>query len=267
MTSANQASNLARRLLIALAVIITVTLLSLIARGFISVPHGLSLHDTWQAHETQPAVAQGLLGGTAVRIPAAFARLLEYDDDPELFEARSTQPSPHTRPSPIRSFGFDVLYPEMLGVTPDTLLRRQQARIETSMWLHVSVLSASRYLGDDFLQLKTADLSQPGLWKFPLKAQQALVAGLSAYTSEGGPPQDFRHLTIYVHRDEKGLVDTYIECQDAPRPSASCTLYSTLPPPMKASLQIQFRSALLPQWQPMRQAVMTHIQAFHQAPT
>lgn len=266
MTSAKQATTFARRLIVAIALIAALTSMALIAWRFAATPSGLSLQDTWQAHGTTVEVATGRLGNTPVRIPAAFAKLLEYDDDPGLFEARQKAPV-RTSQSPIRSFGFDILYPEMLGVTPATQARRQQATIETTMWLHVSLLAGSRYQGDDFLQLKAADLLDASLWKFPLKAQTGSAYALSTYTSEGGDPQDFRHQTIHVHRDEHGQVDAYIECQDTPRPSASCTLYSTLPTPMKASLRIQFRRALLPQWQPMRQAVMTHIQAFSQAPT
>lgn len=266
MSSAKQATPTASRRKLIVVLIAAMMALSAFAWWLTAAPRGRSLQDTWQAHETPSAVVTGRLGDTSVRIPAAFANLLEYDDDPALFEARQ-RASNHSAQSPIRSFGFDILYPEMIGVTPATQALRQQATIETSMWLHVSLLAASRYQGDDFLQLKAADLLDASLWKFPLKVQPGSAYALSTFTSQGGDPQDFRHQTIHVHRDEHGQVDAYIECQDAPRPSASCTLYSTLPPPMKASLRIQFRRALLPQWQPMRQAVMTHIQTFSQAPT
>jgi hypothetical protein len=223
---------------------------------------------TWW-HGTAHAAASGALGnlgGVPVRIPPEFAHFLEYEGDPALLEARTGPVPTRSLQSPIRSFGFDILYPEMLGVTPQTATRRQQATIETSMWLSVTVLAGTHDRGEHFLAQAEHNLHQPALWKFPLKTMARPLYGLTGYAPERGSPMDKRHKSLYVHRNAQGQVDTYIECSNRPWLSAPCTLHADLRPAMRASLEIHFRRDLLGSWADMQRAVIQVMASFKTQP-
>jgi hypothetical protein len=217
------------------------------------------------AHAAAPG-ALGNLGGVPVRIPPEFAHFLEYEGDPALLEARTGPVPTRSLQSPIRSFGFDILYPEMLGVTPQTATRRQQATIETSMWLSVTVLAGTHDRGEHFLAQAEHNLHQPALWKFPLKTMARPLYGLTGYAPERGSPMDKRHKSLYVHRNAQGQVDTYIECSNRPWLSAPCTLHADLRPAMRASLEIHFRRDLLGSWADMQRAVIQVMASFKTQP-
>ncbi len=205
-----------------------------------------------QGREQTAVSIQADLGGVQVRIPAAFAHQIEFEGAPGL-------PAPGSR---IRGFGFDVRYPDMQGVSNATQAARDQAPMETSMWLHVTLTAADHYYGADFLAHMAQELHRPKAWKYPLRQLAEPVHGLTAHVSQGGDVNDFRHMTLYTHRNAEGRVDTYIECHDGTYPSTPCTLYADMGPAMKATLSIHFRKGLLPSWRGMQAAVQELVRSF-----
>lgn len=231
-------------------------------------PRGLYLGDSWQFREPPLERAIGDLGGATVHIPREFAHHLEYNDDPGLFEERKGPVPKRNFQSPIRSFGFHILFPEMVGVTPTTAPLKRATSMETSMWLFVGVGAHSSYLGERFLQSAGNALDDPKAQRIPIRRTPGEVFGLTAYApikAKGDPHANFRWHTRFAHRDAQGQVDTYIECYEEAFIYTPCTLYMDLRPEMHASVRIKFRKDMLPEWQAIQQSVRTVLLGFRVA--
>jgi hypothetical protein len=242
---------------------ILLTCLALILIGIATIyialpPRGVF----WPFKEKHDGPAIGSLGGVPVRIPPEFTRFLEYDGDPGLFEKRQGPVPARTYESVIRSFGFEILFPEMIGVTPATAALRKQTPMETSMWLNVGLRAGQDYKGERFLEFMAQSLNTPGGERIPLQHTPGDVFGMTAYAPKGSAPENFRLNTRYVHRDASGRVDTYIECYPEPLIYTPCTLHADLRPAMQASLEIHFRKDLLPSWQAIQQSVTRVVLSF-----
>lgn len=215
---------------------------------FVIPPRGVFLTDSWQFKEKHDGPVIGNLGGMPVQVPTEFAHFVEYDGDPAFLEQRKGPAPERTPQSRIRSLGFDLLYPELLGLTPQTQSMGHHDNIYLSMWVHVSLDSGERYDGDHALRNLEPPIHDPARWKFPLKEAPDKIHGLTAYASQGGDPKDFRHVTVYTHHNGEGQLDAYIECHDAPHPAAPCNLHASMSPEVHADIGIHFRRGLLAQW-------------------
>jgi hypothetical protein len=250
---------------------ILLTCLALILIGvatffIILPPRGIYLTDSWQFKEKHDGPAIGNLGGVPVRIPTEFAHFVEYDADPGFLEPRKGPVPERTQQSRLRSFGFDVLYPEMLGLTQQTQSMGYHDNIYLSMWVDVSINSGERDYGAKALSNLEKSMDEPQWWKFPLKKTQALFHGLTVFESQGGDPKDNRHVTVYTHHNQAGDIDAYIDCYDTPHPAAPCTLEADMRPDMNANLRIGFRRGLVPQWADILKNVKTKILSFKHTP-
>jgi hypothetical protein len=248
-----------RRTLLACLVLILIAAATI----YMALPQrGVFLTDSWQLHEAHDGPAIGNLGGVPVQIPSEFARFLEYDGDPGLFAKRQGPVPVRTAQSVIRSFGFEVLFPQMVGVTSETAALRKQTPMEISMWLNVGLRAGHDYKGEQFLDLMADDLNAPKAQRVPLQRTPGGVFGMTAYAPKGSATDNFRLNTRYVHRDGNGHVDTYIECYPDPLIYTPCTLYTDLRPAMRASLEVHFRKDMLPSWQAIQQSVTRVVLSF-----
>jgi len=232
-------------------------------------PRGIRLTDSWQFREPPPARAIGDLGGAPVHIPPEFAHHLEYNDDPGLFEERKGPVPERTFQSPIRSFGFNILFPEMVGVTPATAPLKRATSMETSMWLFVGVSAHRSYLGERFLQSMGDALDDPKEQRIPIRRTPGEVFGLVAYApvkAKGDPQENFRWHTRFVHRDAQDRVDTYIECYEEAFIYTPCTLHMDLRPAMRATVTVSFRKDMLPDWHAIQQSVKKVLLSFRDTP-
>ena len=67
----------------------------------------------------------GDLGGVPVAIPRHFANYVEYEGDPGFGEKRIGPRPERTHASKLTSFGFDVRFPDMAGVSRLILARTE----------------------------------------------------------------------------------------------------------------------------------------------
>ncbi len=223
----------------------------------------------------------GNLGGVTVAIPRAFARFVEYDTDPH-FTKRTFWSSPQrTFQSRLRSFGFEVRYPDMASVEVRTA---EEKDIYTTMWMRVGITSGEFYGVDDSLENhkkysldpKFTCLSEDHCYLYvPLPDKTYGLTGytptgsgvdLEARNIESGRGADMRDENIYFFQNDAGQVRTYIECSNMTHAAANCTQFFNLSPAMKAHIRVSYRKALLPHWQQIQQAVTELLYSFEVNP-
>jgi hypothetical protein len=260
------ATTLRRLLRGALYALGALLLIALALAYFVMPPRGVFLTDSWQFKEKHDGPVIGDLGGVPVRIPAEFAHFVEYNGDPALLEQRKGSVPERTPRSRLRSFGYEVLYPQMLGLTPQTKTMGYHDNIYLSTWVDVTVNAGERYPGPQALRNQEKALSDPVWWKFPLKQKAERVNDLTVYESQGGDPTNIQHVTVYTHHTPTGDIDAYIDCEDIPHPAARCTLEADMSPDMGVNLRIHFRRGLLPQWAEILKNVKIQILSFKHTP-
>ena len=217
----------------------------------------------------------GDLGGMTVTIPRHFANYAEYDGDPGFGEKRKEPRPERTHQSRLRSFGFDVRYPDMTGTSNAALwLERQNASIYDTPWISAVVRSGDRYPGDGFLDRLFDGLHHPAS-RPPFQYGERLPQtqyGLTVYAPVGIVPQtdrpyrEDRHAKdVFVHRGEGGRVDTYIACGNNREGVASCSQEFGLEPYANADITVRYRRDLLSEWPQIQTSVTQLILSFKTA--
>jgi hypothetical protein len=201
----------------------------------------------------------GHLGGVPVSIPMEFAKFVEYDGAPGFMEKRKESIPKHTYESGIRSFGFDIRYPDMAPVNEQTWKEKIKEDMYTTLWMSVGVLSNSRYqdrsparMGGTLVKawLKNAEVHHH------YEEQSEKVYGLTVYIPvnvdlsrrEPGVNGDIMDRNIYIHRLNDGGVDAYIRCSNIRHEAATCRHSFGLEPLLKADVDVRYRRALLSHW-------------------
>jgi hypothetical protein len=216
--------------------------------------------------------AIGHLGGVPVVIPKEFANFLEYDDDPGFLEKRKGEKPKRTFESGIRSFGFDVRYPDMAPVNDQTWRDKRKENIHTTMWMSVGINSNSHYLDRNPAQMavfaKVRLENSKLLHRYEERPEK--IYGLTAYV-----PVDVdvssRDLdstlpnvgddNIYIHYVKDG-VDAYIKCSNRNHEAAPCEHLFGLTPVLKASVSVVYRKGLLLHWREIQDSVTRVILGF-----
>lgn len=207
--------------------------------------------------DSLPAVLTANLGGAPARIPQAYLGFLEFD---KKGEGLRSSPDPNGLRK-IRSFGFEVRYPDMTVLRPETHADYKSKTIYNTDWFRVVVLSNS-YCGGCFEDNNPTESLVRGIssqlnFKGPeynYVAEPEKFNGLEVWNALGpdGPVSlSYRNHpldTIYVGRDSTGLAITYIRCSNAPHAAANCQQNFTLYPKLKASTSISYRKGWLPHW-------------------
>ena len=262
--------------------LLTVILLLVIGGGiflYIGMKPYRQLAGSWIFKENQNGAVIGDLGGIPVSIPHHFARFVEYQDDPHFLEPRKGPAPIRTEQSKLRSFGFEVRFPDMAPLTDATREEKRKSNIFNTMWLHVGVDVAP---WNNELGLKRSvdaipspskiwvvgDMG-PGLpartWKEPhgyLRSDNLLyglvvneVQGYDEAKRYKFPGVDGSDKNIYYHVDKQGKVDTYIECSNVKHDAAPCEQYFILPTVNNTMVKVLYRIGFLPQWTEIQDSV------------
>jgi len=215
----------------------------------------------------------GDLGVVAVTIPSHFANFVEYDGDPGFAEKRKGDVPERTHRSKLRSFGYDVRFPDMAGLaTPELWKDKASYSSAKTPWISVGVNTGSNYPGEGFLDRRTRShvetpnniLKYSNYEKLPTKEY-----GLTVYAPAGTDPktgkpyrEDINAEDVFVHRDKAGRVNTYVYCSNRNVPAPPCKHSFSLEPHIHSEVYISYRRSLLPQWREIQDAVTKQLLGF-----
>lgn len=266
------------RIWIVAALTVALSLLLLIWISASSRPEVIrNLDESWVLRENRNGPVIGDLGGVPVSIPRPYANLVEYDGDPNFMEKRKGPPPRRTFQSRLRSFAFEIRYPDMAALTDETAKQKKLENSYTTMWLRVGLSSGSDYGSPEVLERhisRKINLKQT----FPPYRYEKLpdpAFGLTVYAPVGFDEAtrhspsggDYNDKNVYFHRNQDGKADAYIECSNAVHAGASCRLKFNLAPVMRANVSVSFRKGLLPHWQEIQSSVTQVILGFRAEPS
>lgn len=193
-----------------------------------------------------------MLGNAAVRIPPHFRRYVE-------FSGKAAGAGIQREARVVKSFGFDVRFPDMQGLPSPALHRDFRSRApDRSTWLFVGINAAENYPGPQALtRLAKASLAPDQIpWHTYEKVDE--VFGLERYSrtaidpSTGKPFSESKHtFDIYVHRRGDLSVDTYIRCSNSQFESAPCIQY--FDHPMQVEVFVHYRRGMLKDWRAIQE--------------
>lgn len=217
--------------------------------------------------------AVGDLGGMPVRIPYYFANYLECEGDPSWGESRSGFSPQRSYQSKITSFGFDVRYPDMVGLMNDEMYKNQRSyTIYNTPWMSVGVNAWSHFDGGHQgleNRVRALDRDSSYFWSnFELLSEKKF--GLETYAvkvEEGQNPTlirtDENAKDIYVYRHPKThKVETYISCGHSKIGQASCKQTFDLTEDLQVRVYFKYRREELANWQEMQIAVKKLVLSF-----
>ncbi|MGA4400483.1 hypothetical protein ACI2S1_18100 [Ralstonia nicotianae] len=252
-----------------IVLLLATTWMALFKPRLLPKPIQRHLFADWMIQEerrTDPAI--GHLGGTPVSIPRPYAHFLEYDGDPGFTEPRKGPRPERTFDSGIRSFGFEVHYPDMEVASLANLDKRKQENIYTSAWLSVGISSNNDYPGQYYPEGQVLDMENR---HYKYKRADKNEYGLETYVPinadeearrKGGGAANMFDYNIYYHKDERGHVDTYIRCINVAHEAAPCRQMFNLYPAMKAGITVGYRRGLLKDWREIQSSVSKVIFGF-----
>lgn len=213
-----------------------------------------------------------------VLIPTHFAGYVEYDGDPGFGAPRA--PLPARQPaSPLRSFGFEVRYPDMAGLDkPEMWQDKRRYSLRDTPWLDVAVKSGESYPGDGFMDRLAYGMTEAQHGGAPVYNLEKLPEeqfGLDVYAAPGTDPESglpYRQhkyaYGIYVKRDSAGHAQTYIKCtnRNAQTGGGMCLHTFNLGGNTHAEVNVQYRRGLLPEWRNIQGAVARLLFSFEARP-
>lgn len=215
----------------------------------------------------------GDLGGMLVRIPAEFARFVEYDEDPHFLDKAFPLPRAHTYQSKLRSFGFEVRFPDMKGGAPSTPEERD---IFKTMWMRVGVNTGSNYGdGGDILARAVASIHHKPQRKYDYVQLKEGIHGLTVYTPVGVDLSrrdmtknrpDLRDEDIFFSRDPAGNYEAFIECTNVNHSAVRCQHIFRISKDIKANISVNYRRDLLPHWREIQNSISKVILGFRTKP-
>lgn len=241
------------------------------------------LIESWVFKENQVEPVVGDLGGIPVSIPPHVARFVEYEGDPHFLESRKGDTPTRNTQSKLRSFGFEVRFPDKVLLTPETQQEKRKSNIYNTMWLDVGV-SVEPYNSELGLQRQVDAISArkwddihskdapSALWKdkhgykrSPNPLYGLIVSEVYGYDESSRykfPGVDMGDKNIYHHIGTQGAVDTFIECHNVRHDAAPCNQLFTLPTSKNTMVRVHYRIGLLPQWHEIQDAVIQVILGF-----
>lgn len=214
----------------------------------------------------------GNLGGLPVRLPHYAVHLVEYDGEPSWGKSKNS--APRTEATGIKSFGFYARYPDMQMIDSYATEKEQKSQsIYTTMWLSVGVTSGEIYPKDGFLDRQFACLIRSTApptcggdkvyWWDDYERLPKPEHGLTGFALKGvepksGQPAREERSTkdVFVAKDAKGRVRTYIDCSNVGHDAAPCSHdFSMEYNGMHAVIDVSYRRGLLPHWQDIQTKV------------
>ncbi len=236
----------------------------------------------WGFQPREMALAQytprdvvGDLGGMKVTIPRHMAEYVEYDGDPTWGEKRKGPPPVRTHESRLKSFGFDVRYPDMAGLSSSEMRQDKKTRsLHETTWIGVGIGSGENYPGDGFMDRwarATLETAERKHWFNNYEKLPQPEYGMEVWVVKGIDPQTGRayreHQSakdIFIHRGENGSVRTRISCSNRPYPSGQpCShAWSLEQEGVHAEVYVRYRRGLLPHSQDIQRKVTQVILGF-----
>lgn len=221
-------------------------------------------------------VVVGDLGGVPVTMPAAQVSLVQYEGDPGWGSSSPAVVPSRNHTSRLVSFGLDVRWPDMtVADTPALRDERAHASLRSSTWIGVTILAGPYFGASNPLDRLAAAYVADGIGIFRFEPLAQHEHGLEVFAVRGVDPATGRSLRehahaedLFVHRNDQGRVDAVILCSHRPNAEAAlCRHHFTLEPAMRARGSLQYRRALLPQWQQIHGAVARLMRSFaHEGP-
>jgi hypothetical protein len=243
---------------------------------YIKSAHSRQLTDSWVFKENQVGPVIGDLGGIPVSIPPHVARFVEYEGDPHFLEPRKDDTPARNSQSKLRSFGFEVRFPDKVLLTPETQQEKRKSNIDNSMWLDVGV-NVEPYNNELGLRRQVDAIpaekwddrhskdDPPALWKnkHGYKRLRNLLYGLVVDEVYGYdeasrykfPGVDVADENIYHHVGAQGHVDAFIKCHNVKHHAAPCEHDFVLKSVKNTMVSVLYRRDLLPQWHEIQDAV------------
>ncbi len=227
------------------------------------------------------------LGGMLVAIPWYFAEYVEYDGDPGFGEKHKGPRPVRTPESKVRSFGFDMRYPDMRGLEI-WAMRSERSRRYTPAnipWISVGMTSGEDYPGDGFMDRRAyASLEAVPSNDHPMFLYSRLPNkqhGLEVYaqlTIDERTSRPYREDSdaedVFVYRDQDGHVKSYIRCSNRKYVPGTkrklsappCEHEFSLEPRADVEVYVHYRRQLLHQWQNIEMKVRQRILSFEILP-
>lgn len=242
--------------------------------------------NSWVFTENKRGPVIGDLGGITVSIPQPIPRFVEYQDDPHFMEKRKGDTPIRTFQSKLRSFGFEIRYPDMAVLNENTFEEKRKSTIHNTMWMDVGVSVEPYYdqfslqgIADGFTKRiwdsrHTID-EPPEIWKdkHGYKRLADTLYGLVVYSvygyddakryiRPGIDTHDILDANIYYHLDDKDIIDSYITCSNVKHDAAPCEHQFILPSAKNTLIKVHYRIGFLPQWQKIQYAIEKVILGF-----
>jgi hypothetical protein len=213
------------------------------------------------------------LGGMLVKIPSHFANYVEYNGDPGFGEKR-VEPKPvRNQYSKLTSFGFEVRFPDMVGLSsPELRKDKESYNMFNTPWIDVGITTGEIYSGDHFLDRQAKAIVETpnnvllyeNYEQLPQKEHE-----LTAYAAKGinqktqkSYREDEDAKDVFIYRSKNGEVETYIACSNRPGTTQRCKHSFTLEPKAKAEVYVSYRRKLLPEWKKIQSSVQKLIFSF-----
>jgi hypothetical protein len=241
----------------------------------------------WGFGPREMAVAQytpkdvvGDLGGMKVTIPRHIPELVEYNGDPGWGEKRKGPRPQRTHDSKLMSFGFDVRYPDMATFSSPELRADKKAQNDfQTMWLDVGVTTGQHYPRDGAMDSRARyTIDVPAATQLPWTNHYTQLPhkeyGLTVYTLQdlnpktGKPAREDRDAEdVYIARNARGQVTTFIECDTQFRHSMTCQHnFSMEYDGVKALIRVYYRPGLRAHWRDIQAKVTRLILSFKATP-
>jgi hypothetical protein len=220
----------------------------------------------------------GDLGGMPVKISRHVAENVEYDGDPGFSgPPRQGPPPERTYASRLKSFGFDIRFPDMAMLTSREMWANKKSyTIFNTQWMRVSITSGESFPGRGFMNRPHVSNGQTkdDYWWNTYEEIPVKKFGLTEYRlvgidpRTGQPARDHREAKIiYIHRDRDGKVLTRIDCDNVPHEAVRCTQsWSMEAKNVDAEIGVHYRRGFLRDWPEIQQRVTQVILDFRIEP-
>jgi hypothetical protein len=184
------------------------------------------------AARRSPADVIGDLGGMPVKISRNVAEYVEYDGDPGFSgPPRHGPPPQRTYASRLKSFGFDVRFPDMAMLTTrEMVVDKANHNIYNTPWMGIGISSGEIYPGRGFMNRLTAiEKIENRYWWNDYEELPKKYFGLTEYRLKGTNPNTGRPAredrdaeVIYLFFDDMKNIITRIDCSNVPHEAAPC---------------------------------------------
>ncbi|MBH0095482.1 hypothetical protein I6E61_03680 [Psychrobacter sp. NZS113] len=223
-----------------------------------------------------PATYIGDLGGFPVDLPRNPVHLVEYDGDPAWGKKREGKKPKRSYDSKINSFGFDVRY------TDNTIFDKRnkshkhaydkEQYLPNDPWVSVNVSSGDRYYGAGAIHRMGDGTLNPSKEAGSVHQYEQLnndQYGLEVYAPPGIDPKTDRPYRedryaedVFIQRDKKGQIITYIKCSNRDVPRPPCDHRFDLEPEMALHVNVQYSRHNIADWKQIEQVVRQQILNF-----